>query len=156
MAIHLQIRVRGELPDPQAVRAGLAHGVEAWLERVRQTAHARVPKRTGKLAQSLRVVMGRTGRKGQGKNIRGRIVQRFYGAIVEAGAAPHEIRPRAGGLLRFTLAGKTIFTRKVQHPGFAPRPFLRPSAEQHLPDLKATVGDILRRIGERPPGPAHG
>jgi len=150
MAITMKVVVRGELPNPDAIRAGLAQGVETWLGQVLVGAKALAPKRTGKLAREMRVVMGRTGRKGQGKNIRGRIVQPFYGAIVEAGAVPHDILAKSGKLLHFVVGGKTIFTRKVHHPGFAAKPFLRPSAERRLPDLKTTLEDILRPIVDPP------
>lgn len=150
MAITMKIVVRGDLPNPDAIRAGLAQGVQTWLEQVREGAQALAPKRTGKLAREMRVVMGRTGRKGQGKNIRGRITMPFYGPILEVGAVPHEIVAKPGKLLRFTVGDKTIFTRKVHHPGFAAKPFLRPSAEQRLPDLKTTIEDILRPIVDPP------
>jgi len=151
MAITMKVIVRGELPNPDAIRAGLAQGVQTWLGQVLVGAQALVPKRTGKLAREMRVVMGRTGRKGQGKNIRGRIVMPFYGPILEVGAVPHDIVAKPGKLLHFMgREGKTIFTRKVHHPGFAAKPFLRPSAERHLPDLKTTLEDILRPIVDPP------
>ena len=46
-------------------------------------------------------------------------------SYVMNGTRPHEIRPRRpGGVLRFTTGGRTVFARRVDHPGTKPNPFL--------------------------------
>lgn len=49
-----------------------------------------------------------------------------YAAAHHEGAKPHVIVPRKpGGRLVFKVAGKTVFAKKVNHPGNAPNPYLR-------------------------------
>jgi phage gpG-like protein len=58
-----------------------------------------------------------------------------YGAIHEYGGqtAPHVIQPRAGGVLAFQMGGKTVFARKINHPGskIPARPFMRPTLAEY-------------------------
>jgi len=52
-----------------------------------------------------------------------------YGPSVEFGTAPHIIRPK-GKALKFKAGGKTIFAKKVNHPGTRATPFFRPALDQ--------------------------
>jgi hypothetical protein len=45
---------------------------------------------------------------------------------IEYGVRPHRIAARNGGLLAFG----GVFANEVSHPGFAPRPFLRPALDR--------------------------
>lgn len=40
-----------------------------------------------------------------------------YAGIIEKGSRPHIILPRRGRVLRFDVDGKTVFARRVDHPG---------------------------------------
>lgn len=40
------------------------------------------------------------------------------------GTAPHQIRPRTKKALRFTVGGRVVFARLVNHPGTQPNDFL--------------------------------
>lgn len=40
------------------------------------------------------------------------------------GAKPHVIRPRRKKVLKFQAGGRTVFAKKVNHPGNRPNPFL--------------------------------
>ena len=53
-----------------------------------------------------------------------------YGVDVEFGTAPHIIRPKAGKALKFKSGGKTIFAKKIKHPGTRAQPFFRPAMDQ--------------------------
>jgi hypothetical protein len=54
-----------------------------------------------------------------------------HASMVEAGTAPHEIRPRSsGGALRFEVGGQEVFRRVVYHPGTQPHPFMGPAAQK--------------------------
>lgn len=44
---------------------------------------------------------------------------------VHEGARPHIIVPKSKKALKFQKSGKTIFTKRVRHPGNKPNPFLR-------------------------------
>jgi hypothetical protein len=45
--------------------------------------------------------------------------------FLEWGTRPHRIEARNGQALRFMVNGQVIYRRSVNHPGTAPRPFLR-------------------------------
>jgi len=53
-----------------------------------------------------------------------------YGPDVEFGTAPHIIRPSTMKALRFKAGGKTIFAKKINHPGTRAQPFFRPALDQ--------------------------
>lgn len=58
-----------------------------------------------------------------------------YGVFVEFGTAPHEILPFAKKALHWKKDGKSIFARRVFHPGTAPQPFFRPAKEMTLNEI---------------------
>lgn len=47
-----------------------------------------------------------------------------YAAAVHNGTRPHIIVPRRGRYLRFQVGGRTVYARRVQHPGTPARPYL--------------------------------
>jgi hypothetical protein len=53
-----------------------------------------------------------------------------YSLFVHEGTRPHIINARPGGVLAFQSHGQTVFATSVNHPGTAPRPFLRRALEQ--------------------------
>jgi hypothetical protein len=66
-----------------------------------------------------------------------------YGAHIEYGAGPHVIRPRNGRALFWPGADHPV--AKVNHPGNAPQPYMRPAFEQAVEPLP----EILGQVGER-------
>lgn len=68
-----------------------------------------------------------------------------YGKILELGSRPHEIVPNRAKVLRFVVDGKTVFARRVQHPGMPPKPFLIPSLAEKRPEI---VGRIRAAVAE--------
>jgi phage gpG-like protein len=74
-----------------------------------------------------------------------------YARIHEFGGTtrPHTILPRRATVLRFQRGGKTIFARRVNHPGskFPERPFLRTALDESRGDivrhLRAALGQLL-------------
>lgn len=75
-----------------------------------------------------------------------------YAAIHEFGGqtAPHLILPKKASVLSFTAGGKTVFARKVNHPGskMPERSFLRSSlrdmSEQISREMKESVIQAIR------------
>ncbi|MFI7630269.1 HK97 gp10 family phage protein [Microbispora rosea] len=67
-----------------------------------------------------------------------------YGADVEYGTDPHEIRAVNAKALHWVDAeGNDIFRKRVWHPGTSPQPYMRPAfdkATAPLPEILAQVG----------------
>ncbi len=69
-----------------------------------------------------------------------------YAAHVEYGTSPHIIEPVDSNLLVFkNSAGEKVFATRVNHPGTAAQPFMRPAAKFGGPVLKRKLADNLRR-----------
>lgn len=47
-----------------------------------------------------------------------------YALAHHEGTRPHTIDPNSERLLRFKVAGKVVYARRVQHPGTRPNPYL--------------------------------
>jgi hypothetical protein len=102
----------------------------------------RVPVKTGKLRGSLgikvmqdRVVIGPDPM----------VVD--YAPYVEFGTKPHEIKPKkAGGMLVFKMGGKTIYTRKVSHPGTQAQPFVVPAFEAWVDSLGTMAAEANAKV----------
>jgi len=78
---------------------------------------------TGELKNSISA-------KIQGNNI---IIEMApQGEYIEYGTNPHIITPKNGKALKFNVDGKDVFTKKVNHPGIRPSPFIRPVIHQKL------------------------
>jgi HK97 gp10 family phage protein len=92
---------------------------------------ARVPVKTGKLKGSLRIqVHTDTVIIGPNEN------QAPYAGYVEFGTKPHVIKPKSvHGVLVFYIGGKKIVTRKVNHPGTQPQPYVQPAFEAWVDSL---------------------
>lgn len=86
------------------------------------------PRDTGKLASKiastrLQSDFGRYLEAGVGVNP-GTGGQRGYAQIVSGGSRPHIIQARHAKALRFVVAGRTVYTRRVHHPGTRPNDYL--------------------------------
>lgn len=111
----------------QDVLIDAAHDIKANMERD-------VPVRTGRLKQSISI------------QVRSHSViigpHTDYAAYVEYGTAPHVIRPKAGKkALSFTVGGKRVIVKSVNHPGTKPHPYVRPAFEQWADSLGEMVAD---------------
>jgi len=103
-----------------AARIGIADVAKIAYRAARETTLFK--DRTGELRGTLDVVDSGAYRK--------RVIARsLHANYVEDGTKPHVILPKtAGGLLRFVIAGRVVFARKVNHPGTQPRPFMANAA----------------------------
>lgn len=81
---------------------------------------ARVPVRTGRLRDSIRLR-----KEGVGYYVVETTAP--YAGYVEYGSTPHIIEPTSASVLRFSLEGREIYARRVRHPGSSPRPYWRPA-----------------------------
>jgi len=68
-----------------------------------------------------------------------------YAGFVHNGTPPHVIVPkRPGGVLVFQIGGKTIFTKRVNHPGTNANPFYDRAVQQSDDERMA----LLQRTGD--------
>lgn len=111
--------------DPSA-RAHVDQAINDWLENtigdaILGDARNYVPKRSGRLLESLR-------REVHDKVLRVGSLDCNYATDVEMGTSPHVILPRNKKALHWPDADHPV--ARVNHPGTAPSPFLRPALFQ--------------------------
>jgi hypothetical protein len=91
--------------------------VGQWLRKrghmMMMAAKAQVPKGTGKLRASIKMIHSRAS-YGQYIEIGSNLDYAFY---VHEGTRPHQIVPEKAKVLRFSGGGRVIYTHKVDHPG---------------------------------------
>lgn len=145
MQNHASVHLRGfrelddtlrELPNRMAGQA-LTAAARAGAVPIRDTAKRLAPRETGNLRRSITIRVNKRSRTGITMSI-GFLKRAWYGALVELGVAPHEIRSK-----KVMADGDgEAFGTTVKHPGHTPRPFLRPALD--------TSGDEgIRRMKER-------
>ncbi|MCM6777937.1 hypothetical protein NDR87_31435 [Nocardia sp. CDC159] len=61
-----------------------------------------------------------------------------HARYVHDGTRPHVITPRRAAVLRFEVGGRTVFARRVQHPGYRGNPFLSSAVRDELARAKLT------------------
>ena len=109
-------------------------------------AYKYAPKKSGSLARSIEIEYGdRTARV---------VARAPHAVFIEFGTWSHSlidpkpgtytIRPkRPGGVLRFeTNDGNVVFTRKVEHPGIKPQPFLAPANAEVIERFTRGVANV--------------
>lgn len=98
----------------------LGKWMKAGARKVITAAKRQVGKDTGALMNSITFTHSR-GVSGQkvtiGSNLK-------YALAHHEGTRPHRIVGRRGGMLRFTSAGRVVYTRAVMHPGTRPNRYL--------------------------------
>jgi hypothetical protein len=98
--------------------------------------------KTGNLRQSLGVKVS-GGMVTIGPNIN----QAPYAGYVEFGTKPHVIRPKKpGGVLVFTINGQKVITRKVNHPGTQPNPYVQPAFEAWVDSLGTMAAEANVKV----------
>lgn len=86
------------------------------------------PRRTGRMAgmvgpRRMQSDFGRYLEGGAGVNVASTNAK-GYAQYVSSGTRPHVILPKRGKALRFVVAGKVVFARRVNHPGTRANPYL--------------------------------
>lgn len=124
---------------------------------IRDEARLLAPKRTGKMAKSIKTVTRTKGTMVKA-TIRLRGKHSYLGLWAEYGTSPHYIG-KAGGLSGRQLTkrakadgtlGQTKmqingqFVTLVYHPGARPRPFMRPALASKASEAVQTFGDYIR------------
>ena len=86
----------------------------------RQVANERVKRQSGRYYESIRSTT-----VGSPQGVKVVTSSIHYGGAPERATRPHIIRPRRARVLRFQVGGKTVYARKVNHPGTRARNILR-------------------------------
>ena len=69
-----------------------------------------------------------------------------YAAYVEFGTRPHIIEPVQASALAFEIDGQAVFAKRVQHPGFPGKFFVKSTSEECLPKLQELVLNLYCQL----------
>ncbi|MCM6774982.1 HK97 gp10 family phage protein [Nocardia sp. CDC159] len=107
----------------------LTRAVARLARRITNNASQRAPVDTGNLRRMIATdpITFTPGHVHGGVTARAK-----YSRWVHDGTSPHVIRPRGRKALRFTVDGRTVFARYVNHPGTRARPFLLNAAREEI------------------------
>lgn len=105
----------------------------------------RTPVRTGRLRRS---VNGRIDTRGDVVKGTLTVGMPSYARFVEEGTRPHVIRPRRARALAFTVGGRTVIVRRVNHPGTKGAHMLRDGMAAAAPQITAAFVRAADRIAE--------
>jgi HK97 gp10 family phage protein len=109
-----------------AAKRAVRQGVNLLRDEARQS----VRKHTGKLAASIKTTVNTQGNLTVGK-VRLRGDHAYLGRFIEYGVAAHFIsagaKPDGEGDREAMKIGGKFVTGQILHPGFSPRPFMRPT-----------------------------
>jgi hypothetical protein len=123
-----------------AIRARLAIAIEAEAAALQRAVHDLLPG-DGPLAGSFRVTV-----EDSGDRIAATIGSPLdLARWIAEGTRPHAIEAKAATVLRFIADGKTVYAKRVEHPGTRPHPFL----DQALDDRReAILARLAAAVGE--------
>lgn len=104
---------------------------------------ANTPRRTGKLANSTRFQIKGTAEDQVLEIRQGARTQQgvLYRPFVTQGTRPHEIRPVTAKALRFVVNGRTVFAKKVNHPGTKPNPYHVRTLNEQMPNVRRILNE---------------
>lgn len=123
-----------------AVIAAKPEITRAWAADAAKGMERDAPRKTGKLARSIE-----PGEKGGKGVVRGA----WYGIIQDRGTRSYGIEPKkAGGTLRFSYKGRTVFAKKTQRRKLRRRPFITRNAQDALRS-SAIASQIVRAYSRR-------
>ena len=99
----------------KAIRQTFKPAGKEWAEETVNQMRSRVPQKSGRLHRSFRV-KNATQRKAT-------VAGHYTAFFVDKGTVAHVIKPRKSPNLIFRVEGRTIFTKKVNHPRTRAQPF---------------------------------
>lgn len=109
------------------------------------------PVRTGKLRASTRFQIKGTA-EDQVLEIRqgARTAEGvFYRPFVTAGTRPHDIVPRTKKALKFNVGGRTVFAKRVRHPGTKANPYHKRTVREQMPAMRKILNDEALTVTAR-------
>lgn len=105
---------------------------------VAKTMKEKAPIKSGFLRESITI------RKGQNQVEVGPTAK--YAPFVESGTRPHIIEPVSATVLAFEIGGETVFARRVSHPGFSGRFFVRETKDECLPQIQSLAREMYELL----------
>lgn len=104
------------------------------------------PRDTGELASSIAVYKGPLEARVKAEAPHAAYVEfgTWSHSVIEPKSGTYTIEPKKkGGVLRFTAGdGKTVYTRKVEHPGIKPNPFMEKATNEILEKFQDQIGNV--------------
>lgn len=120
----------------KAIRLAFKPIGRSWADEYVHVARPMVPEKTGRLRRSLR--------RRNATQKRATVVAHYTAFFVDAGTVAHPIAPRKAGRLSWQDGGRTIFARRVLHPGTRARPFRVRAAHEAL-RRKPMAGQLIEQ-----------
>jgi len=74
--------------------------------------------------------------------------QHWYYGLFETGVGRHEIDGHVKKALKFTYGGEEVILKRIDHPGMAAEPFLRPALEENQDKIMAKMGETFKQVIE--------
>jgi|SRR5687767_4361019 len=113
------------MADSSALRQRIIDGARRAVDRsatalVEDDLRPGAPFRTGETRDKIDAVLGRGDPLHPSATVRSPTPQ---GKWVNDGTPPHVILPRFAKALRFSVGGRIVFARSVNHPGTRPNPW---------------------------------
>jgi phage gpG-like protein len=123
---------------------GIAKATEKVIkdaaQNIQSEAQTRAPIKSGALRNSISIRYPDPYSAIIGPDVEYGVYQEFgTGLRGEFPGAPYEIKPRnPGGVLAFKIGNRTVFAKKVTHPGVRARAYMRGALEDYLGDRLVT------------------
>jgi hypothetical protein len=105
---------------------------------IAKTMKEKAPVKSGFLRESITI------RKGHGQVEVGPTAK--YAPFVEFGSRPHIIEPVSASVLAFEIGGTTVFAKRVMHPGFSGRFFVRATRDECLPQIQSLAQELYELL----------
>jgi HK97 gp10 family phage protein len=133
-----------ELPakiERNIMRGALRAGANVIKEEAKQQLASNGSVKTGELQRGLKVsTRAKAGTVTASVKAKGK--HQYIAHMIEfTGAAPHVINPKKGKAVTF---GGRMF-KAINHPGFKPRPFMRPALDGKAGAALVAVGEAIKK-----------
>lgn len=117
--------------------------IKGAAESVQQEAQSLAPLKTGALRDSITIRYVSALKAVVGPSVEYGVYQEFgTGKRGEFPGHMYTIKPKTKKILSFTVGGKRVFAKVVNHPGIKPHPFMRPALTRSLgKELAASLAD---------------
>jgi HK97 gp10 family phage protein len=111
--------------------------------KVQSLSQSMAPVKSGRLRNSISIKYPDPLSASIGPQVEYGVYQEFgTGSRGEFGGQPYEIKPKTqGSLLVFKVNGKTVYARRVMHPGIKAHPFMRPALTQALGAMAESMAE---------------